>query len=298
MLYWYKNTNTDQGKEHRALDVKVEGRLHFSHVTIDSGKDVLIGEGGWVGTDALGWYGGSGPGAGAASLLAVSLGGGGGGGGGGHGGRGAEGCADFAGGGGSYGDVTAPQDYGSGGGSGGGTNASSAAGGSPSSGGPPMLTLLTETRGMPLTRGPLTSLLPEGWEVREVERGPSGVRLKWSPCLIRGTRSYLLDRAGQPAPDPTRPLSVHGSACPAGYRGSSLRNWCCRGGWGGSAGGGGVGRGVDSNSTVSSESNSTVSSVAGCDCAVVKAGAFAGGRGGGVVPICLNLALNRALIQP
>ena len=186
--------------------------------------------------------------------------------------------------------MTAPQDYGSGGAAGGATNASSPAGGCPSSGGPPMLTLLTETRGMPLTRGPLTSLLPEGWEVKEVERGPSGVRLKWSPCLLRGTRSYLLDRAGQPAPDPSRPLSAHGSACPAGYRGSSLRNGCCRGGWGGSAGGGGVGGGV--------ESNSSVSSVAGCDCAVVKAGAFAGGRGGGVVPICLNVALNRALIQP
>ena len=257
----------------KAGDIKIEGRLHFSKVTLDGANDVLVGASGWIGTDALGQFGGSGPGAGGMSSLGDGLGGGGGGGGGGHGGRGAEGCADFAAGGKSYGDVTVPHEYGSGGGAGGGTNVSVVTAGTAAAGGEAMLALLSETRGAPLDREPLTSVMPDAWEVREVERGPSGVRVTESACVLRGTRSYLFDRAHQPDPDPTRLLSRHGSACPAGYRGSSLRNWCCRGGWGA-----GVGAGVGGHW-------GTNETVGGCDCALVTPGLFAGGRGGGVVRI-------------
>jgi len=256
----------------KAGDLKIEGRLHFSKVMLDSAKDLLVGASGWVGTDALGSFGGTGVGAGGMSSIG-GLEGGGGGGGGGHGGRGAEGCADFAAGGASYGDVTVPEEYGSGGGAGGWTNVSIGSLGAAAAGGDAMLALLTETRGAPLDRKPLVSAVPDGWEVREVERGPWGVRVTESACVLRGTRSYLLDRAQQPAPHPSRPLSRHGSACPAGYRGSSLRNWCCRGGWGAGVGAG-VGGDFANNQTVG-----------GCDCALATPGLFAGGRGGGVVRI-------------
>jgi len=43
-------------------DLGIHGQLHFSKVVLDGGKDVLIGERGWIGTDALGHFGGTGPG--------------------------------------------------------------------------------------------------------------------------------------------------------------------------------------------------------------------------------------------
>ena len=162
--------------------------------------------------------------------------------------------------------------FGSGGGAGVGSNLSRALGGT-GAGGDEMVALLTETRGAPLARELLESVVSEGWEVREVERGPSGMRYTASACVLRGTRSYLLDRALQPDPDPSRLLSRHASACPVGYRGSSLRNWCCRGGWS---------DGLDAGVGVSFASNDTQG---GCDCAVTAPGLFPGGRGGGVVRI-------------
>ena len=57
-------------------DLKIYGQVHYSKVVLDGAHNVFIGEHGWVGTDAMGHFGSTGPGAGGMSLWGDDRGGG------------------------------------------------------------------------------------------------------------------------------------------------------------------------------------------------------------------------------
>ena len=225
-----------------AGNVTVAGRIWMSSVYM-SAAHIFVRNGGWIGSDALGYFSDTGPGAGSATSA-------GGGGGGGHGGAGAQGCYDFAAGGAGYGDGADPHTFGSGGGTGGSRALQQP--------------LSTASPSGPARQRPAPSAaLPPNATVRQLVRDRYQVRVTADLCMLRGSRNVQLGPHGEVVG--AVPLSSHGTACPSGYQGSSLPDWCCHG--------------------------------VACDCGIGFINFHPGGRGGGKISLfATNTLVNDGVI--